>query len=173
MLHLRGPYFPKVQSRDILFPVKTCPRCAKENEQDNIFCGRCGLDFSEYKPDIPRDDGEAHFCYRHPKERTELSCGRCGKYLCAKCVVIGPAGPRCRDCAKNKIPIRARAVVGDAKIGFRRIFSAGPFAIYWWFLIASMLFGMVRGCMYLTDRKQPPPAREHSVPDDDPEIRRT
>lgn len=39
------------------------------------------------------------YCYKHPKEETGLSCGRCERPICTRCVVIGPAGPRCRECA--------------------------------------------------------------------------
>ncbi len=38
-------------------------------------------------------------CYRHPKVETGVSCGRCERPICIKCMVSGPAGMRCRDCA--------------------------------------------------------------------------
>jgi hypothetical protein len=41
-------------------------------------------------------------CYKHPKEETGLSCGRCERPICTRCVVQGPAGVRCRDCASLK-----------------------------------------------------------------------
>lgn len=133
-----------------------CPRCAKENADENRFCGRCGLDFSKVEAEV-KPSGEERPCYRHSKELTALSCGRCGRPICHRCVVIGPAGPRCRDCAKNKIPVSARAVAGDAKIGLKRMLSAGPFALYWWILIASIGFGLVRSCMYFSaDRDEGP-----------------
>ncbi len=41
-------------------------------------------------------------CYKHPKEETGLSCGKCERPICTRCVVQGPAGIRCRDCASLK-----------------------------------------------------------------------
>lgn len=144
-----------------------CPRCAKENADENRFCGRCGLDFTQIEKE-PEPDVERRPCYKHPKELTVLSCGRCGKAICHKCVVIGPAGPRCRECAKNKIPVSARAVAGEAKIGMRRLVSAGPFAIYWWLLIGSILFGLVRGCMYLSSDREGDPGYYREAPMEEP-----
>ena len=134
----------------------TCPRCGKENTEENPFCGRCGLEFAKVEM-APPPDGEVRYCHKHRREPTNLSCGRCGKPICHRCVVIGPAGPRCKDCAKHKVPVSARAIAGDAKIAARGIFRQGPWAIYWWFLIASLVFGMVRGCMYMRQPPEPEP----------------
>ena len=38
-------------------------------------------------------------CYKHPKEETRLSCGRCERPICTRCSIVGPAGVRCRECA--------------------------------------------------------------------------
>lgn len=38
-------------------------------------------------------------CARHPKVETALSCGKCGTPICPDCLVAGPVGMRCRDCA--------------------------------------------------------------------------
>jgi hypothetical protein len=38
-------------------------------------------------------------CYRHPRVETGVSCGRCDRPICPKCMVAGPAGMRCPDCA--------------------------------------------------------------------------
>jgi hypothetical protein len=142
-----------------------CPRCSRENAEENRFCGRCGLDFSKVEPasEAPAD---ARPCYRHPRELTNLSCGRCGKAICHRCVVIGPAGPRCRDCGTLKIPVSARAVAGEAKLGVRRLFSAGPYAIYWFFLIASLLFWTFRGCARMSEERDVPPGHERAAPVD-------
>ncbi len=118
------------------------------------------MEFAQYALPKPTAAEDQTFCYRHKHEPTALSCGRCGRYLCHRCVVIGPAGPRCRDCARNKIPISPRAIAGDAKMSLSRAIRAGPFAIYWWFLIGSMAFGLVRGCMYMSKRDEVvPPIR--------------
>ena len=39
-------------------------------------------------------------CYWHPEIETGLSCSRCGKKICAQCLVQAPVGIRCRDCGK-------------------------------------------------------------------------
>ncbi len=38
-------------------------------------------------------------CYRHPRVETAVSCGKCDRPICPKCMVAGPAGMRCPDCA--------------------------------------------------------------------------
>lgn len=39
-------------------------------------------------------------CYWHPEIETGLSCSRCGKQICAQCMVQAPVGIRCRECGK-------------------------------------------------------------------------
>jgi hypothetical protein len=39
-------------------------------------------------------------CATHPSVETELTCSRCGKPICPRCLVITPVGARCRDCAR-------------------------------------------------------------------------
>ena len=39
-------------------------------------------------------------CYWHPEVETRLSCSRCGKSMCAHCLVQAPVGIRCRECGK-------------------------------------------------------------------------
>lgn len=44
-------------------------------------------------------------CTYHPEVETNLSCGKCGKPICPKCMVQTPVGARCPDCAKlAKLP---------------------------------------------------------------------
>ena len=128
--------------------MKSCPRCARQNEDDVRFCGRCGLDLVEYEQHQTRPNtSETNFCYRHPKEATNLSCGRCGKPICTKCAAIGPAGPRCPDCAKQSVTIRPAGVVHEAK---RRIFSlsrVNPFAIYAAAFLLLVILGSLKGCV--------------------------
>lgn len=38
-------------------------------------------------------------CYRHKRVETNVRCGKCDKPICPKCMVSGPAGMRCPDCA--------------------------------------------------------------------------
>ncbi len=41
-------------------------------------------------------------CATHPEVETNLSCGKCGKPICPKCLVQTPVGARCRGCAQLK-----------------------------------------------------------------------
>lgn len=44
-------------------------------------------------------------CAFHPDVETNLSCGKCGKPICPRCLVETPVGARCPDCAKaTKLP---------------------------------------------------------------------
>src|SRR5437867_10301314 len=44
-------------------------------------------------------------CATHPNVETELACSRCGKPICARCLVQTPVGARCRECANvRRIP---------------------------------------------------------------------
>lgn len=40
------------------------------------------------------------FCFWHSDVETGLSCSRCGKNICAQCLVQAPVGIRCRECGK-------------------------------------------------------------------------
>lgn len=46
---------------------------------------------------------QANFCPRNPGVETNLRCGKCGTFICPKCLVQSPVGARCPDCAK---PVR-------------------------------------------------------------------
>lgn len=41
-------------------------------------------------------------CATHPEVETNLTCGRCERPICPKCMVQTPVGPRCPDCAGLK-----------------------------------------------------------------------
>ena len=122
--------------------MKSCPRCGRQNEDDVQFCGRCGLNIVEYEKHQTRPSSDdTMFCYRHPKEATNLSCGRCGKPICTKCAIIGPAGPRCPECAKNNIAFRPAAVIYGAKKGASSFTRMGPWGIYLAVMILVTIIG--------------------------------
>lgn len=41
-------------------------------------------------------------CAKHPNVETNVTCGKCGKPICPKCMVQTPVGMRCKDCAGLK-----------------------------------------------------------------------
>ena len=45
-----------------------------------------------------------NYCARHPSVETELACGKCGTYICPRCLVQTPVGARCKDCAQLRRP---------------------------------------------------------------------
>src|SRR5688572_3257214 len=42
---------------------------------------------------------ERTVCYRHPRVETGLSCVTCERPICTDCLVQGPVGHRCPECA--------------------------------------------------------------------------
>jgi membrane associated rhomboid family serine protease len=40
-------------------------------------------------------------CYRHPNRATGASCTRCGRPICADCMVEAPVGHHCPDCVRE------------------------------------------------------------------------
>ena len=44
-------------------------------------------------------------CAFDPEVETGLACGKCGKYICPRCMIQTPVGARCRECARvTKLP---------------------------------------------------------------------
>ena len=41
-----------------------------------------------------------HRCSFHPEVETGLGCGKCGRYICPRCMIQTPVGARCRECAR-------------------------------------------------------------------------
>lgn len=93
-------------------------------------------------------------CYKHPKEETNLSCGKCDRPICTRCMVMGPAGIRCPECASLRgttlyqvAPIRmlAATVVGLVLgLGGVILYSIGFFTLF-----VSPLYGGFVGDMVL------------------------
>jgi len=48
------------------------------------------------------ESSPARYCYRHANVETRVSCGRCGKPLCTKCMIFTPVGVKCKDCAQMR-----------------------------------------------------------------------
>ncbi len=45
-------------------------------------------------------------CYRHPKNETAVTCSECERPICTDCMVFGPVGIRCPECAGRPTGVR-------------------------------------------------------------------
>jgi hypothetical protein len=127
----------------------TCARCGKENEDGTENCVRCGIKLDAVAPAGGAAEPEAGGipCYRHPRELTTLSCGRCGKPVCTRCAKLGAAGPRCPECARHNVTVRPAAIAHEAKTTARRWLGASPWlALVVALTLGSWLLGWVRDC---------------------------
>ncbi len=65
-----------------------------------------------------------NYCATHPNVETGLACGRCGRYICPRCMIQTPVGSRCGDCARvRKSPVfdvsgRQYLLASLAAVGF-------------------------------------------------------
>jgi membrane associated rhomboid family serine protease len=59
---------------------------------------------------------ERTVCYRHPRVETAVRCSDCGRPICTDCMVFGPVGIRCPECAGQQT---------GAKKNVRRARTAG------------------------------------------------
>jgi hypothetical protein len=59
-------------------------------------------------------------CANHPKVETDLTCGRCEKPICTRCMVHMEVGIRCREChpKPKEHHLRLGALLGLGAIGF-------------------------------------------------------
>lgn len=66
---------------------------------------------------------ERTVCYRHPRVETAVSCSECGRPICPDCMVFGPVGIRCPDCAG--VPTGARRTVERVRTAGERHLPPG------------------------------------------------
>jgi hypothetical protein len=75
------------------------------------------------------------YCANHPQTATNLRCNKCGKPVCAKCIVRTPVGYRCRECMKMQQQVFETAVWYDYVIAGVVAAIAGavgsPFTGFW------------------------------------------
>lgn len=53
------------------------------------------------------------YCANHPQTPTQLRCNKCGKPICAKCIVRTPVGYRCKECMRQQQQIFETALWYD------------------------------------------------------------
>ena len=57
------------------------------------------------RPESQEQEYVLNRCSFHPDVETGLACGRCGKYICPRCMIQTPVGSRCPECARvTKLP---------------------------------------------------------------------
>lgn len=88
-------------------------------------------------------------CYRHKKVETGVRCGKCDKPICPKCMIPGPAGMRCPECAS----LRSSALyqIHPARLVLVTIAAlvVGVVGAYvmsflsWWVIFAAPFYGGV------------------------------
>jgi hypothetical protein len=127
-----------------------CQRCEATNADGQKFCGQCGNQLIAPTPSpvvaVPGEEG-AYYCGRHKKEATRVRCGRCETPICTRCAVHGPAGVRCRECARNRVPVRPMGVVHEVGRTIGDPQSAGRAVWYMaiWAFFISLFSGFLGG----------------------------
>lgn len=108
-------------------------------------------------------EGE-QFCYRHPKRATLLSCGHCGKPVCTDCVKLGPAGPRCPDCAKSSVAFRPGAVFYEIQRALGGFIGGASRSWYGWMVLLALIGLLGKGCTMVTEAVKPRPSQPIKAP---------
>ena len=111
----------------------------------------------------------ARHCVNHADAMTSVTCGRCEEPICPRCMVHGPVGVRCRECAQMRAlptfevtgPYLARAigtglaiaVAGGLIISLLRV-NLGW--IYWfdWIALMGMGYVIAEGISAAVNRKR-------------------
>ena len=90
--------------------------------------------------------GGLAYCETHPKIETGLTCSRCGKRICPKCMVQTAVGGRCVDCGKGKrSPIYEVSLQRHIFAGIGVLFAGTCWGVGWAFLhfyVGWMFFGL-------------------------------
>jgi hypothetical protein len=115
-------------------------------------------------------------CATHPNVETELSCGKCGKAICPRCLIHSPVGARCRECAGiRRIPTYNMSSATFARAGGAAVASGIALGTAWAFfnVISYLFYGVIAGLAIgyaigemvslATNRKAGPPLQATAV----------
>lgn len=122
-----------------------CSRCGAEAQEGVRFCPACGAKFVPVAPAVSAGEDGLYYCWKHKKVTTRVTCGRCERPICDRCMVVGANGVRCRDCAANRVPVRLSGVLHDASSGVRRAGSSMGTRPIWYLYIWSMIIRLIMG----------------------------
>lgn len=129
-----------------------CQKCRARNDEDQKFCGECGVKLVPApEPTLVEGDTGAFYCPKHPKKITRVRCGRCETPVCERCVVYGPAGTRCRACARHRVPLRPRAVAHEVGRGLSDAATSGRG--FWFVSFWSAVIGLISNLFGGNDRE--------------------
>jgi len=87
-------------------------------------------------------------CATHPDVETGLTCSKCGKPICPRCMVQTPVGARCAECAKlSKLPTFELSRIDYAKAIAISLGAAVVSGILWylirWFTPFMVFFNLL------------------------------
>lgn len=83
-------------------------------------------------------------CANHPDVETRVSCNKCGKLICFRCMVSTPVGYRCRECAKIRPnPLTQVSTELYAKAIGAAFLSGAAGALAWGLAKNSRLYGLL------------------------------
>lgn len=115
-------------------------------------------------------------CATHPNVETELSCGKCEKAICPRCMVHTPVGARCRECAGvRRIPTYNMSGATFARAAAGAVGAALAIGTAWAFfnIITYIFYGVIAGLAIgyvigelvslATNRKAGPPLQAIAV----------
>ena len=125
--------------------AERCSRCGAENDSGNRFCVSCGAKFVAAAPPVSAGEDGLYYCYRHKKETTRVTCGRCERPICHRCLVVGASGVRCPDCARNRTPVRLGGVMHDVTRSVGNTANRLGSRPIWYLWIWSMIIRLIMG----------------------------
>jgi hypothetical protein len=115
-------------------------------------------------------------CATHPNVETELSCGKCGKPICPRCMVHTPVGARCPSCAQvRRIPTYNMSSATFARAAGAALGAGVAIGAAWAFfnIITYIFYGVIAGLAIgyvigelvslATNRKAGPPLQAIAV----------
>lgn len=115
-------------------------------------------------------------CATHPNVETELSCGKCGKPICPRCMVHTPVGARCPGCAQvRRIPTYNMSSATFARAAGAALGAGVAIGAAWAFfnIITYIFYGVIAGLAIgyvigelvslATNRKAGPPLQAIAV----------
>ncbi len=91
--------------------------------------------------ETPAAEVGEHPCVNHPRTSTVVACGKCGAYICPRCMVFTPVGVRCRPCAQlRKAP---QFQVDLTRFVAATVVAIAASAACWWFTLQQTFFAWV------------------------------